>query len=112
MKELSTFMDANQIHYSCSSVHMNFWCGEIDKFKGMMHFLEHHQPDISIEDSIYFGDSKNDESVFKSMKNTVGVANIRDVADELQHKPNVVLIGEHNEGPFGVLNYLDYLSRK
>ncbi len=112
MNELAGLMDAHQIHYSCSNVHMNFWCGDIDKYKGMMHFLEHHREEVNIEDCIYFGDSKNDESVFKAMKNTVGVSNIRTVIDELTYKPNVVLIGEHNEGPFGVLNYLDYLSRK
>ncbi len=112
LKELSAFMQLHQVNYSCSSVHLNFWCGDVDKFKGMTHFMAHHTHEIAMDDCIYFGDSKNDESVFKEMKNTVGVSNIREIVEELNYKPSVMLIGEHNEGPYGVLNYLDYLSRK
>ncbi|HAZ14017.1 MAG: hypothetical protein A2X86_17235 [Bdellovibrionales bacterium GWA2_49_15] len=112
MKELGDFMQAHQINFSCSSVHLNFWCGNVDKYKGIAHFIHHHAREITIDECLYFGDSKNDESVFKEMKNTVGVSNIRDVVEELTYKPSVVLMGEHNEGPYGVLNYLDYLSRK
>ncbi|MBI2519382.1 MAG: HAD family phosphatase [Bdellovibrio sp.] len=112
LKELSSFMQAHQINYSCSSVHLNFWCSDISKIKGIKYYLANHTQDISIDDCMYFGDSKNDESVFEVMKNTVGVSNIREVVEELTFKPSVLLMGEHNEGPYGVLNYLDYLSRK
>jgi HAD superfamily hydrolase (TIGR01484 family) len=106
MKDVKSFMDEEGIIYSTSNVHLNFWCGEISKYKAVNYFLETYFPEI-LEDSCYFfGDSLNDESMFESFRNTVGVSDISECIDRLKYKPTVILEGEINKGPYGVLNYL------
>jgi hypothetical protein len=83
---------------------MNFWCGEVSKFLAVEHFLKKHQQ--VQKDCIFFGDSLNDQAMFKSFENSIGVSNISVVLDRMEHKPRVILKGEENAGPWGVLNYL------
>lgn len=92
------------INFSTSNVHLNFWCGEISKYKAVTNFLK--DKNISSEEAIFFGDSLNDQSMFKSFENSVGVSNISKVVDQLQYKPKTILVGTENEGPYGVLSYL------
>lgn len=92
------------INFSTSNVHLNFWCGEISKYKAVTNFLK--DKNISSEEAIFFGDSLNDQSMFKSFENSVGVSNISKVVDQLQYKPKTILVGSENEGPYGVLSYL------
>lgn len=97
-------LNDHQINYSTSNVHLNFWCGEISKFKAVTKFLASKK--VNAENCVFFGDSLNDESMFKSFANTVGVSNISSILNKLTHKPKVVLAGGENMGPYGVLNFL------
>lgn len=98
--------------YSISNVHLNFWVGDINKAKGLDFYREHINDVVDMNKSLYFGDALNDESLFKYFPQSVGVSNIADVLDQLEHKPTVILEGEENRGPKGVLNYLqDYFSK-
>ena len=98
--------------YSISNVHLNFWVGEINKAKGVDFYREHLNESVDVQNSLYFGDAANDESLFKYFPQSVGVSNIEDVLDQLEHKPSIVLKGKENRGPSGVLNYLtDYFSK-
>ncbi len=92
------------VNFSTSNVHLNFWCGEISKYKAVSKYLATHG--LKEDDAIFFGDSLNDESMFKSFKNSVGVSNISKVMSRLKHKPSIVLTGEENIGPHGVYNFL------
>ncbi len=98
------FLLDQKINFTTSNVHLNFWCGEVSKYKAVIHFLKNK--DVTASDSVFFGDSLNDQSMFKSFKNSVGVANISSVIDLLEFKPSTILTGEENVGPWGVLNYL------
>lgn len=109
--EIREFFRKNEVNYSTSNVHMNFWCGEISKSHAMDSFLSTVMPQVSREGSLFFGDSLNDESVFKDFPNTVGVANIEQVKEKFRCLPSVILEGKHNEGPYGVLNYLESLLK-
>ena len=91
-------------NHSQSNVHINFWCGEISKFKAVDHFLK--QNNATPKDGIYFGDSMNDESMFQHFEHSIGVSNISDIIDRLTYKPKVILDGDVNRGPGGVLSYL------
>ena len=99
-------MEQENINFSTSNVHLNFWCGEISKYNAVKSFLSSHMPNISVEESIFFGDSLNDQTMFESIEHSVGVSNIDEVITQLVHKPKVILHGDENKGPNGVLNYL------
>lgn len=101
---IEDYLREQKINFSTSNVHLNFWCGEVSKYKAVMHFL--NKKSLKPEDGVFFGDSLNDQSMFKSFKHSVGVANIATVIDRLEFKPTTILIGEDNVGPWGVLNYL------
>ncbi len=101
---IEDFLRDHKINFSTSNVHLNFWCGEVSKYLAVEHFLRKHQ---EVETNcVFFGDSLNDQAMFKSFHNSVGVSNISAVIDRLVHKPTTILTGDENIGPYGVLNYL------
>jgi len=111
-KKVITLMDGHKIQHSQSNVHLNFWCGEISKAKSVIEYLERESLSKDLKSYLYFGDSLNDESMFEVFPWCVGVSNISSVIDSLESKPSVILEGEKNEGPFGVLSYLQTLNLK
>jgi HAD superfamily hydrolase (TIGR01484 family) len=71
-----------------SSVHVNFWHGSFDKLsacKRVVRAFGGRSDDL--EPYIYVGDALNDEPMFRGFPRSVGVANVRDVWDELGAKP-------------------------
>lgn len=103
------FMDQEKINYSKSNVHINFWCGNISKYLGVKHFIEKYRPHLKQEECWFFGDAPNDESMFELFHNSVGVSNIEKCLHRLKHKPRIILEGEDNTGPKGVLNFIKKL---
>jgi HAD superfamily hydrolase (TIGR01484 family) len=101
---IEDFLRSEGINFSTSNVHLNFWCGEVSKYKAVAHYLE--QKKIAEDECLFFGDSLNDQAMFKSFKNSIGVSNISKVIDQLQFRPTTILQGDENIGPFGVLNYI------
>lgn len=104
--EVMQFMDKEQVNYSKSNVHINFWCGEISKYLGVKFFLEHYRQGIAEKDCWFFGDAPNDESMFELFHNSVGVSNIHKCMHRLKFKPRIIMEGEDNAGPLGVLNHI------
>lgn len=110
-QEIEDFLTEKQVSYSISNVHLNFWCGQLSKIKSIEYFLKEHHPDIPIEETVFFGDSLNDETAFAGHPHSVGVSNIDKVMDRLKEHPKVILKGEENVGPFGVHSYLSGLLK-
>jgi HAD superfamily hydrolase (TIGR01484 family) len=108
--EMMLYMDQCGINYSKSNVHINFWCGEISKYLGVVHFLENFRPEANQNDCWFFGDAPNDQSMFELFHNSVGVSNIEHCLHKLTHKPRIILEGDHNIGPKGVLNWIKSLK--
>jgi len=106
-EKIKSFLKENNINFSTSNVHLNFWCGNLSKMESIHYFLENYRPDISLEESVFFGDSLNDESVFKGHPQSVGVSNVEKVLHILDHPPQIILKGEDKEGARGVLSYLE-----
>lgn len=104
LNRVSAFLKSHDINFSTSNVHLNFWCGELSKYKAVTKYLG--QKNTKASDCVFFGDSLNDQSMFKSFENSVGVSNISSVIDRLEYRPKVILAGGENAGPYGVLNYL------
>lgn len=107
--DVMKFMDKEQITYTKSNVHINFWCGKISKYLGVVHFLKKYRPDTHQKDAWFFGDAPNDESMFELFHNSVGVSNIKKCLHRLNHKPRIILEGEENAGPKGVLSFIKSL---
>lgn len=101
---IEDFLHESRINFSTSNVHLNFWCGEVSKYKAVMHFLQNKK--IDEKACIFFGDSLNDQAMFQHFPITIGVSNIAKVIGQLKFKPTEILLGENNAGPYGVLNYL------
>ncbi len=101
---IEDFLTKHNISFSTSNVHLNFWCGEVSKYLAVDYFLKEKK--MAEVDCIFFGDSLNDQAMFKSFHHSVGVANIRVVIDRLKYLPKEILTGNENDGPYGVFNYL------
>jgi HAD superfamily hydrolase (TIGR01484 family) len=110
IQQVMKFMDQEKINYSKSNVHINFWCGEISKYLGVKYFLEKYRPGHQHKDCWFFGDAPNDESMFELFHNSVGVSNIKHCLDRLNHLPRIILEGEENRGPKGVLAHIKSLK--
>lgn len=106
IEEVTEYMSRENVSFTRSNVHINFWCGQISKFLGVQHFLQHHRAGLKESDSWFFGDAPNDESMFEFFHNSVGVSNISECLDRLNHKPRIILEGPENNGPKGVLNFI------
>jgi HAD superfamily hydrolase (TIGR01484 family) len=99
------FLKQKGLNYSISNVHLNFWCGDVSKYKGVKHFLD-HMVMASEDEGIFFGDAPNDESMFQHFKNSVGVSNIQESISRIKHRPTTILQGEENRSAYGVFNTL------
>jgi len=87
-------------HAKVSSIHVNAWFGDYDKFSGFTHFLNSASlpelPDVS--QWLFIGDSPNDEPLFARFPFSVGVANIQEFADRLKHPPTWITSSESGAG--------------
>jgi len=106
LDDVFAFMHQHNINFTKSNVHVNFWCGEISKFKGVEKFLKEFRPLDHAKDCLFFGDAPNDESMFQFFDNSVGVSNIKNCLGRLSYYPRVILEGEENANADGVYNYL------
>ena len=107
MKEITDFFDSEEINYSSSNVHLNFWAGEISKQKASLYYLNKYHQDLKEDDCLFFGDSLNDEGMFQAFSRSIGVSNIKDYLPRLKYRPQIILEGNENRGPLGVLNFLN-----
>jgi HAD superfamily hydrolase (TIGR01484 family) len=105
-QDVEAFMDEHNINHSTSNVHLNFWCGDISKANSYEHYMKKYGDGVSSDEVVFFGDSLNDQTLFKLLPNSVGVANISEVLDVMTDKPSIILKGEGNIGPYGVINHL------
>jgi HAD superfamily hydrolase (TIGR01484 family) len=74
-----------------SSIHVNGWFGDFNKLEGVRRF--HHDRFGSALDPsrwAFFGDSANDEPMFKAFEHSIGVANVADFLPRMTHHPTWV----------------------
>lgn len=71
-----------------SSIHVNTWFGDYDKVSMARLFLEQVMGAQELEkEVIFFGDSPNDEPMFRFFPLSVGVANLQPFLPNLTYKP-------------------------
>lgn len=85
-----------------SSIHVNGWFGDYDKRAMVLMLLaelfECADPRALEERALFVGDSPNDAPLFELLPQSVGVANIRDFADELHVSPRWITPGRGGLG--------------
>lgn len=71
-----------------------------DKANGLLKVLAEYFPHVTPEEVITVGDSPNDESLFDAryFPVSVGVANVLEYADRLNHKPAYVKTAAEGKG--------------
>jgi HAD superfamily hydrolase (TIGR01484 family) len=82
VQKLLDMAEEHGAHAKLSSVHVNVWFGDFDKFAGFTAWQEQGAPgfegrELSHEEWIYIGDSPNDAPMFRAFDRSVGVANVR-----------------------------------
>jgi HAD superfamily hydrolase (TIGR01484 family) len=84
-----------------SSIHIHGYFGERNKHSMTQRFISEvlrlSTEQVS-EQSLYIGDSMNDEPMFAAFPLSLGVANIALVSDQLRHKPHFVTEASAGEG--------------
>ena len=94
-------MQAAGMTATVSSIHINGWYGQHDKLAGarwIVRELWGRDLDAELDRWVYVGDSTNDQVMFEHFANSVGVANIRRFANQLQHPPRYVTQAERGAG--------------
>ena len=94
-------MQGEGMNAPVSSIHINGWFGEHTKLSGarwMLRRLYGRDLDAEVARWVYVGDSTNDQTMFGYFPLSVGVANLRDFAEQLHTWPAYITEGERGAG--------------
>jgi len=98
---LEAFLAKRGVTAVRSSVHVNAWIGDFDKRSAVERFVKlEWKKTVRKADAryVYVGDSFNDAPMFDAFSLSVGVANVRDVMDRLQHPPKFITRAREGKG--------------
>ncbi len=101
IEQVVTLMREAGLQATVSSIHINGWIGDHDKYSGARWIVQElfdRNLEAEITRWVYVGDSTNDERMFARFPNAVGVANIRRFAGVMTHLPAYVAEGERGAG--------------
>jgi HAD superfamily hydrolase (TIGR01484 family) len=99
--QVVALMQAEGMQATVSSIHVNGWYGEHDKWSGARWIVQRRLGrDLTAEADrwVYVGDSTNDQAMFARFALSVGVANLMDFADRLHTWPAYLAQGARGEG--------------
>ena len=95
INQVVAIMRAEGLNATVSSIHINGWIGDHDKWQGACwiarELLGRDLPS-QVGRWIYIGDSTNDQVMFQHFPHSVGVANIRRFVDQLQYPPRWITL--------------------
>jgi len=94
-------MQAEGLHATVSSIHVNGWFGNHDKWSGAVWAVRRllgRDLTAEVDRWVYVGDSTNDQAMFGRFALSVGVANLLDFADRLHTWPAWLTAGARGEG--------------
>lgn len=88
VREVLQICAAQGVHARASSIHINIWLGDYSKCTTSLYFLD--QIGLKENQTIFIGDSCNDEAMFSGWSTTVGVANIKSFLPQLTTQPTYI----------------------
>lgn len=97
---VAAFQDAGA-QAKISSIHVNAWFGQHDKFsccKLLLKELYGESFEAEKASYLYFGDSPNDEPLFREFTHTVGVANVAEFLPRMKSHPSYITKKEGGHG--------------
>ena len=108
LQTLSNQCQDNGYGFTYSNVQCHIKPLKQDKAVGLSQVLREYFPEYALDEVVTVGDSPNDESLFdKNYFNvSVGVANVLEYVDKLQHKPAYVTQNEEGEGFCELSDYI------
>ena len=98
---LEAFLARRGVSAVRSSVHVNCWLGRFDKLSAVRRFAKLEWKQTVRPDErrfVYVGDSFNDAPMFGAFPLSIGVANVRDVLEQLGNKPRFVTRAREGKG--------------
>lgn len=98
---LETFLRRRGVTAVRSSVHVNCWLGAFDKRTAVAQYLRaERKTSIGRGERrfVYVGDSFNDQPLFGAFPLSVGVANIKAIADSLEQRPAFITRAAEGKG--------------
>ena len=98
---LEAFLGARGVTAVRSSVHVNCWLGAFDKLSAVRRYAKLEWKQIVRPDErrfAYVGDSFNDAPIFGALPLSIGVANVRDVLEQLPKKPKFITRAREGKG--------------
>jgi HAD superfamily hydrolase (TIGR01484 family) len=99
--EVVAIMQSEGMHTSVSSIHIHGCFGAFDKWQGanwLLRTLYGRPLKDELDRWVFVGDSGNDQAMFQHFIHSVGVANIRRCADQLQYLPRYITPSAHGAG--------------
>ncbi len=99
--QVVAIMQAEGLHTTVSSIHTHGCFGLFTKWVGAIWIVPRlfgRRLEAEIDRWAFVGDSGNDVAMFEHFTHSVGVANIRTVADRLSHRPHYVTHSERGAG--------------
>jgi len=99
IEQVAALMRDHGLTATVSSIHINGWIGEHDKWSGARWAVEQALGlPFAAKEWVYLGDSTNDQRMFERMPMSVGVANIARFVPQLRSLPGWVTRAERGEG--------------
>ena len=99
--QVVAIMHSEGMHASVSSIHINGWFGAHNKLEGArwaVRTLCGRDLDAELDAWVFVGDSTNDQLMFGTFPNSVGVANMRRFQAQLTHLPRYITEAERGAG--------------
>lgn len=87
VRKLADFCISEGAQAKVSSIHVNAWFGDYDKYSGFTHWLASRTDAPALHEWAYVGDSPNDEPLFEKFPLSFGVANVRRFLPSMRFKP-------------------------
>lgn len=103
-KQATQWLTDNGLTARCSSIPINAWMGEHSKATGALQWLRKRS--IDTQNSVFIGDSPNDESMFEHFPVSVGVANINNFLSQMDHVPAYIT---ENKGGYSFVDMANAL---
>lgn len=107
--QVVALMQAEGMNATVSSIHVNGWFGDHDKWSGARWAVQQRLArvlDDELPRWVYVGDSTNDQVMFARFPLSVGVANLRHFSAQLHTWPRYITDGERGEGFAQVAQHL------